>query len=65
MNCGLGESIAILRSNYGLRQPRAGTAACDWLEDSLHRVTKRKPKLVLCVKGKVKNLTALWRDMEL
>lgn len=38
----MGQSTAIHRSSSSLWQPRAGTAACDWLEDSLHRVVKGK-----------------------
>lgn len=50
MNCGLGGNIAILRCSLSSWQPRAGTAACDCLGDSLHRVPIKKKKM--CFKGR-------------
>lgn len=57
MSCGLGGSIAAHRSSCSLWQPRAGTAACHCLGDSLHRLTRKR---LLCVskvgaKSKAKN----------
>lgn len=51
-----GQRTAIHRSSSSLWQPRAGTAACDWLEDSLHRVVKEKK--MFCVSKAV----AKWRQ---